>query len=146
MIKCQNTCIRVHHLLIVIKCFKEYEKINGGHFIFLHKLKQHMKNNTSWTTFCLFRHYHLNVHKNTQWKTRLRKFNTISGKKITCTDMCWFSKVATDQLFQLFRMIVANKCIVCNQLAKCSFYIPKMHVNKDLAYIPRAHWIFSFGH
>ena len=26
---------------------KEYEKINGGHFIFLHKLKQHMKNNTS---------------------------------------------------------------------------------------------------
>ena len=26
---------------------KEYEKINGGHFIFLQKLKQHMKNNTS---------------------------------------------------------------------------------------------------
>ena len=30
-----------------IPLFKEYEKINGGHFIFLYKLKQHMKNNTS---------------------------------------------------------------------------------------------------
>ena len=60
--------------------------------------------------------------------------------------MCQFSKVATDQLFQLFRMKVANKCIVCNQLAKWSLYTPKMHVNKDLSYIPSVYWIVSFSH
>ena len=164
------------------KCFfplniKEYEIINGGHFIFLHKLKQYMKNNTSWTTFCLFWHEHLSIHKNTQWKTHLRKFNTIPGNKWTPTvivSYCrgrprlvlsylegvslprnsatinwlarhdvvvdWavklqhkqkltqtlpFLKVATDQLFQLFHMKVACKCIVYNQLAKGSLYIPK---------------------
>ena len=79
-------------------------------------------------------------------KDPFKKIEYNSWKKITCTDICWFSKVATDQLFQLFRMKVANKCIVCNQLAKYSLYIPKMHVNKDLAYIPSVHWIFSFGY
>ena len=45
--KTSMACNNNPYTAMILTLLKEYENINGGHFIFLDKPKQHMKNNTS---------------------------------------------------------------------------------------------------